>query len=83
MLGETYTVKRVHGLIAREQIEGYVDPHLFVIGIDASLKGRILERVWLHELAHVFAMESGLHEFLSEQAPEMFCQGFSGVVSKL
>lgn len=83
VLGEVYRVKRVNRLIERHQMEGYVDAHRFEIGIDKGLKGRILERVWLHELGHAFAYEIGLHEFMNEQSLEMFCQGFASFLAKL
>ncbi len=83
ILGETYRLKRVKGLLASEQLEGYVSPHEYLIVVDASLGGRVLERVLLHEIAHAYAFESGLHEILSSQAIEQFCQTISALISQL
>lgn len=83
VLGETYFVKRIKNLTEKENIEGYVEAHKYTIGIDSSLKGKYMWRVFYHELGHAFCYESGLHEILSGQALELFCQGFSGLILSL
>lgn len=80
VLGETYKVIRIKGLIEKDSAEGYADAHNFTIALDSSLKGRILARVFYHELAHCFAFEAGLHETMPHAAIEMFCQSFSNLV---
>lgn len=83
ILGQKYRIKKVKGLIANQQIEGYVESHKFEIGIDASLKGLIFEKVLYHEVAHAFAFECGVHEFLQPQSLEMFCQALSALITQL
>lgn len=83
VLGQVYSLKLVEGLMERDQLEGYVSPHEYLICVDKSLKGQVLRRVLLHELAHAYAFECGLHEFLSGQSLEMFCQTFSSLISHL
>lgn len=85
ILGETYTLNFVKGLIDSEGLEGFCDAHSFKICVDASLKEnkRVLKRVLLHEICHAYAFESGLHEVLSHQALEQFCQTMSSVIGKL
>lgn len=86
ILGEVYQLKHVKGLMEREHCEGYCDPHSYTIFMDASLrrnKPRVYRRVLLHEICHAFVFESGLHEFMSHQANEMFAQTMSGLVDKL
>lgn len=82
VLSEEYKIKLVDGLMERDQLEGYVDPHSFTIYLDKSLQKnqRAFWRTYWHEVGHAFAMESGLHEVLSAQAIEMFCQNFSAVM---
>ena len=85
VLGETYRLKLVSGLIEREGCEGYCDPYSYTIVIDKALmkNKRIFRRVLLHELCHAFAIEAGLHEFMSGQSLEMFCQTMSSFIDKL
>jgi hypothetical protein len=75
----------VKGLIERDGVEGFVEPHKFLICIDASLKKnkRVFDRVLAHELCHCYAFESGLHEILSHQALEQFCQTMSSLICSL
>ena len=85
ILGETYRLKLVKGLMERDGCEGYCEPHSYLICVDASLRRnkRVFRRVLLHELCHAYAFESGLHEILSAQALEQFCQTMSSLVDKL
>lgn len=84
ILGQTYKLK-LDKELAAEGLEGYVEMPTYTIQIDASLKENeqyLLRTVW-HEIAHAYAMESGLHEFLQPQAREMFCQTISALVIQL
>ena len=85
ILGEVYKIKLIKGLMESEGVEGYVEPHDYEICIDAGLarNKRVFLRTFYHEVGHAFAFESGLHEFLSGQALEMFCQSFSKVMCDL
>lgn len=85
ILGESYQVKFVTGLIERDGIEGYCEAHKFLICIDSSLKKnpRVFRRVLLHEICHAYAYESGLHEVLSGQSLEQFAQTMSSLIDKL
>lgn len=86
ILGEIYQLKHVIGLMERDGCEGYCDPHSYTIFIDDSLRRnnrRVYRRVLLHEICHAYAFESGLHEFMSHQACEMFAQSMSGLVDTL
>lgn len=85
VLGETYKVIFIKGLSEKQGLDGYADPENYVIALDARLKKipRVLKRVYLHEVAHCFAFESGLAESLSRDACEMFCQNLSGMICQL
>lgn len=83
ILGQDYTIKPVKGLMERESIEGSCSSHEFLISVDASLRGLVLRRVLYHEIGHAFCYESGLHEILTGQALEQFCQTFSGLYESL
>lgn len=86
ILGEIYQLKHVIGLMERDGCEGYCDPHSYTIFVDDSLRRnnkRVYRRVLLHEICHAYAFESGLHEFMSHQACEMFAQSMSGLVDTL
>lgn len=83
ILGQPYRIVLDKGLIKREGIEGYVLAYEYVIGIDASLKGLVLRRVLYHEIGHAYCYESGLHEILTGQSLEQFCQTFSGLLESL
>lgn len=84
VLGESYQIKLVDGLMD-EGIEGLCCPHQYLIKIDKSLfkNKRAYKKVLWHEIGHAFAFESGLHEFLSAQSLEMFCQTFSNFMCQL
>jgi hypothetical protein len=85
VLGETYALNLVKGLMDDDGCEGYCDAHNYAIFVDASLmkNKRVFRRVLLHELCHAYAYESGLHEFLSGQALEQFCQTASSFIDSL
>lgn len=83
VLGETYRVVFKKNLMESEGLEGYADPHNYLIVVDASLKGRARLKAFWHEVGHAFAFESGLHEFLSADAREMFAQTFSVFLCQL
>lgn len=83
VLGHDYKIARVRGLMEKEGIEGSCSSHEFLISVDASLKGLVLRRVLYHEIGHAYCYESGLHEIMSHQALEMFCQTFSGLLESL
>lgn len=83
VLGQRYRIKRIRGLMKRDGLEGYVESHKFLIGIDSSLKGLVFKKVLYHEAGHAFAFETGLHEFLSPQALELFCQSFAAFITQL
>lgn len=85
ILGQTYRFKLASGLIERDGIEGYVDPHSYLICVDSSLKKnrRVFDRVLAHELAHAYCLESGLHETLSATALEMVCQTMSSFICQM
>lgn len=83
VLGEVYKIKLVTGLMEADGVEGFCDAHLYMICIDKSIKKRALAKVYWHEVGHAFAYESGLHEFLSPQAREMFAQTFSNFMCKI
>lgn len=83
VLGQVYKIKRVKGLAESHNAAGLCDPQAFLISLDYSLKGKYLERVLFHELAHAFAYESGLYEFTQSQSLEMFCQSFSGFLAEV
>lgn len=83
VLGQEYKIKQVKGLMEKENIEGSCSSHEYLISVDASLKGLVLRRVLYHEIGHAYCYESGLHEIMSHQALEMFCQTFSGLIESL
>lgn len=87
MLGESYEILYEKGLSDKDGLEGYTDPHGYKIVIDSSFKEkgkeRALDKVFWHEVGHAFAFESGLHEFLSADAREMFAQTFSVFLCQL
>jgi hypothetical protein len=85
VLGETYKIRLVAGLVTREHAEGYLEPDKFLISLDSKLveNERYFWRVYWHEVGHAFAHESGLHEFMSAQALEMFCQAFSALMVQM
>lgn len=85
VLGEVYNVRLVEGLINDEGAEGMCCPTTYTISIDPTLlaEPRAFLKCYWHEVGHAFAFESGLHDSLSPQACEMFCQAFSNFICKL
>lgn len=85
VLTEVYRVKLIKGLVERDGCDGCLDPYLFLISLDNTLlnKPRALKRTFYHEVGHAFCFESGLHEFLSAQSLEMFCQNFSALICQM
>ena len=85
VLGERYELRVVKGLIAEHGAEGMFLPPKRTLLIDDSLlehPSYLLRTLW-HEIAHAYALESGLHETLSPDALEQFCQSFSACVIQL
>jgi len=82
VLGVPYTVHFEKGLSEAHGLDGYADPSQYRIVLEEGLKSnaRCLKRVFLHEVAHCFAFESGLHDVLERQAIEFFCQNLSGLL---
>jgi len=85
VLGVKYSVRYESGLAARDGLEGYCAPAKYLIVIDRDLlkDEAYALRTMYHEYAHAFAIESGLHETLSPDALEQFCQTFSSFICSL
>lgn len=85
ILTEEYTVKVTPKLMENEKAEGLVRPHEHLIEIDEELikNERVFLRVLWHEIGHAYSLESGLHEFITSQAAEQFCQTFSALIIQL
>ncbi len=83
ILGQKYFIKRVKGLADDQGYQGLCDGSKYVILLDSKLKGKHLERVFYHEVAHAFCFECGLAEFLGRECLEMFAQSFSGLISQI
>lgn len=80
VLGTKYSVKREKGLAEREGLNGYCHMGEYRIVLEASLKGKDLERTYWHEVAHAFAAECGLREFMNTQSYECFAQAMSAFI---
>jgi hypothetical protein len=63
--------------------DGLCAPYDYEILIDASLKGKRFTKVLLHEIRHAHHRETGLYEILGDQAQEMDCESFAGLVMSL
>ncbi len=85
VLGKLYRVSYVRGLMERDECEGFCAPAKFEIVIDRELLKypEYARRTFYHEVGHAFAIESGLHETLSADSIEMFCQAFSSFICSL
>lgn len=85
VLGQSYAVKVVEGLMKDHGAEGMYLPQKHTILIDQELlkyPNYCLRTLW-HEIGHAYALESGLHEILDAGALEQFCQTFSLCVIQL
>jgi len=83
VLGQVYKIKMVKGMNEKTGAIGLCDAEKSLISLDSSLKGKYLRRVLLHEIAHAFAFESGLYEFMNQQSSEMFAQSLSSFLVQL
>lgn len=85
VLGQAYRIRVVSGLMRDHDAEGMYLPQKRTILIDRELlefPDYALRTLW-HEIGHAYALESGLHESLSPDALEQFCQTFSAVVIEI
>ena len=82
VLGQTYKIIRVKGLTENHSLHGLCDAESKTIHLDSKLKGKYLKRIMLHEIAHAFAFECGLCEFMDTQSSEMFAQCLSSFLDQ-
>jgi hypothetical protein len=83
VLGETWRVKRVPGLIEK----GYYGLASFKnrqIQLDKSLKGEELLQTFLHELGHAIFSEVGIHlTSVNHDIEEIIVDNFGKVLAKI
>lgn len=79
VLGEVYKIYVVEGLMETDGLEGFCSGHEHKIAIDVLLveNPRVFWKVFWHEVGHALQFESGLHDSLSPDGREFFCQAFS------
>lgn len=83
VLGKKVPVYLVDGLAEGAGALGRYHYAHHLIEIDsAHAKTSDFEQTLMHELAHAFAHRAGLHQAISRDAEEMFCESFSFLITE-
>jgi hypothetical protein len=85
VLNSVYTVKFDEAMRG-SPLAGEIQYHKRLIRLNPEMKKapayETIQTLW-HEIVHAYAHESGLNQFLSDQAKEMVCESLSRLIIDL